>query len=308
MFVHIKNLIFVLLCLVLIGAGLHISGVWLRPQNTDNCVTAIRAFHSLPQDSVDAIVFGSSHAWKGVDARAMQEVSGLSCYNYATNWQKLNTTYLFMQDAFKTQSPKIVFLESYLIYKLVEDSDLNGEIFYTKELPDDKFEYLKTCFGDDITRYVSYYVPAYAFHSKWESLSQAQFDFKIDPQPYIQSRGFEWSDNIFPGGIGYYQDFEQKEIRASSKRVLDQIYQLCMENNAKLVIFTIPYMGSYEFWEECRTYADDHKSCEYLNLFADLDDLGLDASVDFADNEHLNHTGAYKVGEYLGSFLKESLR
>lgn len=52
------------------------------------------------------------------------------------------------------------------------DVNLNGEICYTRGIREskDKQDYLKQCFGTDKRRYLSYYIPLYAFHDNWVDL------------------------------------------------------------------------------------------------------------------------------------------
>ena len=74
-------------------------GALLDPPNTILGFEVIEAFHSLEDNSLDVIVYGSSHAWRGCDTRVMKDKYSIAAYNYGCNWQKMNTIELFLKDS-----------------------------------------------------------------------------------------------------------------------------------------------------------------------------------------------------------------
>ena len=64
----------------------------------------------------------------------MYEDYGIGAYNYATNWQKINTSALFLHDSLRTQSPKIALIETVFVDDPKMDSDLDGEIYHSQKL------------------------------------------------------------------------------------------------------------------------------------------------------------------------------
>ena len=160
----LKRAAAVLLCLALIVAGIAGLGHITRPTGDDVAIDGIRAFHALPENSVDVIVYGSSHAWRNVNVNAMYDNYGIGAYNYAGNWQHLNTTWLFFHDSLRTQSPKVALIETFHVNSNLFDVDMDGEIYYTTAIPDSPYKraYLESCFEGDVGRYLSYYIPLVA--------------------------------------------------------------------------------------------------------------------------------------------------
>ena len=108
----VKKIAASLLCLVLIAAGIAALGHVTRPTGDDVAIDGINAFHDLPENSLDVIVYGSSHAWRNVNVNTMYDNYGIGAYNYAGNWQHMDTTWLFFHDSLRTQSPKVALIEN----------------------------------------------------------------------------------------------------------------------------------------------------------------------------------------------------
>ena len=91
-----KNIIGCLVVIILTFCIVQQLGHFLDPKWTESAMDDIRAFHLMEDNSVDVIVYGSSHALKGCEVMEMYKNYGIAAYNYGNNWQKLNTTLLFL--------------------------------------------------------------------------------------------------------------------------------------------------------------------------------------------------------------------
>ena len=103
-----KKLLATICCLLLIILGIHGLGHLVRPTDTDDEIKAIETFHSLPENSVEVIAYGSSHAWKGLETMEMYREYGVAAYNYGCNWQNINTTALFIKDSLTKEDLDLV--------------------------------------------------------------------------------------------------------------------------------------------------------------------------------------------------------
>ena len=108
-----KKLAAILLCVVLIFVGVLTLGHLTRPLGDDVAIANVENFHKLPENSIDVIVYGSSHAWRNVNVNEMYDKYGIGAYNYAANWQHLDTTWLFVHDSLATQTPKVALIEGH---------------------------------------------------------------------------------------------------------------------------------------------------------------------------------------------------
>ncbi len=296
--------------IVLVLLGMVFAGNILRPTGTDGSVKSIKAFHELDENTVDVIGFGSSHLWRGLNPMTMYEEYGIGAWNYGANWQHINTTFLFMDDAFRTQSPKVVLVETYRIDKLLLDSSMsaNGEIYYTRELKNSsvKREYLNESLGEDYSGRIAYYLPIVAFHSNWTTIEEDSFSGykRVD---YNKTKGFQPYDEITEIELPDVDNKFQIDLSQENIDVLDKIVDLCRKNNAELIFYKAPYQNdaSSKYDAFMSNYAEEN-GCVYLNLYKKTKEIGLDGKTDFSDKSHLNTSGATKVAGYLGQYISDN--
>ncbi len=295
-----------LLCLCLLVWAIHLAGKLVLPTTLADPLCAVRAITRQPRDSYDVLVFGSSHAWKGVDTRVLRDM-GISAYNMATDWQRINTVNLFVEAALRRQHPRVVLIETFYVNDVTQKTDLNGEIYMSKNLPPSmaKARYLYRCFGRDPERYLSYLVPIVAFHENWKDIKRRTFVPERNESQFSESLGYYVSDAVTPQVIPDIRSLPQNELIPEARRELDELVAACRERGAEVLFFTIPYNGEYRDVEAIRAYAQEN-GCRYVNLFDEVESLGIDASTDYQDTDHLNAAGAGKIAGRLGEILRES--
>ena len=302
----IQRLACVIATLTMILLGIHIMGFIVRPEATDEVYYQIETLHRLPKDSVEVILYGSSHTFRGVDAMHMYESHGIGAYNYGWHWQQINTVNLFLQDSLLSQTPKVAAIETYYCDSVMTDSNLNSEIYYSRYIhnKDALREYLHQCFGDNWKRYAAYYMPIIALHDNWSALTYRN----LEPLEYsgylLSSMGSCRSHWVTPIPTPYLVNPPQKELPEIAIAELDKIVATCRENGTEILFFTIPYQGEFYYADALAQYAE-RNGAAYLNLFEYIDEIGLDGATDFSDLDHLNTSGAVKVAEFLGAYIAE---
>ena len=301
----IKRLLCCLLTIALTFLLIQRTGLILDPEWSQDGLDVIDAFDSLEDNSLDVIVYGSSHAWKGCDTRVMCDDYGIKAYNYACNWQAINTIKLFLEDSFRTQTPKVVCIEVGLVDSLEQNVDLDGQIYYTRSMSDfdGKRQYLKQCFGNDPERYISYYMPLYMFHDNWININYESWLFR-GPERWINTKGYcaDYSDTVREYELPDPTVFPQKELRADCINVLQDIVDLCHSKGVEVIFYTAPCICEYNYHDFMLQFALDN-DCTYLDLYYYYDDLSLDGKTDFQDSDHLNGSGARKVAAFLAEYV-----
>ena len=299
-----KRILSIFAILVITSIGIQKLGFILRPTDTDVAVATINTFHDMPDNSFEVIGYGSSHRWRGMNPIELYEKYGIGSYNYGCNWQNINTTLLFLEDSLITQKPRVVLIETYNVAKYKENQNIDGEIYYTTAINefDGKQKYLKQAFGDNIERYLSYYMPLCAFHDNWINISGSSFNNNITGDVFYKTMGFIGNENATQITIPDSSTFQQAELYEGSLKILDEIVDICNENSIDIIFYTAPYQGEYNFSDAMKNYAEENDAV-YLDLFEYVDEIGLDGDMDFSDEGHLNTSGSNKVADFLGEYL-----
>lgn len=286
-------------------------GYLVRPTDTDGAYNQIETFHSLPENSLDVIVYGSSHAFRGNNTKEMYDKYGIKAYNYGWNWQKISTTKLFIQDSYLTQNPKVALIESFYASTVLKDTDITAEIYYCNYIHDKqaKKAYMKQCLGKNpsLERRLSYVMPLTIFHDNWISISKQSFE-KLVSKPnseLVENRGFSASDQVTPVEIPDYTTVQQTELSEDALKELTDIVNICNKNNTSVIFYTAPWQGEYAYRDAMKKLADEN-NCVYLDLFEHVSEIGLNEKTDFSDTGHLNTSGATKVADYLGKYLVDN--
>lgn len=281
-------------------------GYALRPAGLENEIAAIKTFHEMPENSVEVMIYGSSHAWKGTDPRVMYKESGIGAYNYGNNWQHLETTLLFMKDSLLTQHPKIALVEIHT-NKNYAAEEMDGEIYYTRELDvglKEKVKYIRECMGDGLgftERYISYFFPLVAFHGNIKNFSVENLK-KIEATDELRT-AFGYAASTQNKKISLFSEKTvSKELTQRSLEIMEEMTKLCRENNIELIFYTAPCVSSKDLTDAINEFADAHE-CTYINFQKLYDDINIDPDKDFRDTGHLNDYGAEKVSKYLAKYL-----
>lgn len=299
---------FILTIAIIVGVACYL-GYLFRPTSSDVSLATIDAFHSLEENSVDVIIYGSSHPWRGVNSLMLQEDYGIRNYNYSCMWQNINTTRLFVNDSLITQNPKLAIIDTYNVNHLLKDTELVGEVYYTKKIPDSdvKKVYLKQCFGDNQDKWIGYYIPIAAFHGGWSDINRNSFsNANLNPQQFISSRGFISFDEAQPVNIMNPDEYWQEPLSDEAIAELDAIVADLQSKGTQILFITIPYYsGEYMYGDAMAKYADEH-GIPYINMMYYIDEIGLDGATDFSEADHVNRSGADKITRFLGDYIKEN--
>lgn len=306
---NLKRIISCLITLTLIVFGIRRLDVILRPTDTDSIFVQIANLHRMPANAFEVMVYGSSHGYSSVNPMQLYQSYGIGAYNYSMKWQKINSTKLSIQDSLLTQKPKLVLIETFFAYKVLEDTDITGEIYYTRyyNTHSARLQYLRQCFGDNLERYLSFYMPLCAFHENWNSLTQKSFEFSFYGQSgssFRDNMGYFYSETVKPIHLKKPSEAKHKQFKDAALKELDEIVEICRSNDIEILFYTVPYQSGYSYGDAMQEYASS-KGIPYLNLYLLSEELGIDEKTDFRDETHLNDSGASKVTEYLGKYIVE---
>ena len=154
-------------------------------------------FDELPENSLDVLFLGTSHAMYAVSPLTIYKEEGIVSYNLATSLQTLDVSYALLMRAFLTQSPKVVMLDISNLYLdyfydsswrwAVDHQKLDlGKLKIAREyersytgnsslMQSGSIQEFLALFEKKATSAFSLLFPLYYYHSRWNELGKYDF-------------------------------------------------------------------------------------------------------------------------------------
>lgn len=265
-------------------------------------------FYAAEEDSIDVMVFGSSHAHCSVDLGYLWDEYGMAGYTLSAGSQNIAGTYYFVKEALQTQTPEVILIECFgVVGGEIVNSDADvyrntlgmkwGSTLWEYVL------YLQENMGMDRTWAQRVYMKIPIIHSRYSELEQMDFE---DNLPFM--RGYRGSYER----IGFERPTAEHvtdiiPLHPDRFEMLEKIVLLAREQSIPVVLFVAPYVlsdydqvqyNAIEQWAELN-------DIPFVNFNHDYDAIGLDFQMDFRDEHHVNNIGAKKVTAYLADYLLE---
>lgn len=271
--------------LVLLFAGLSAAVnqvVRLWPDMIQSRNKSIVGIQNEPENTIDILVLGDSESYTSVAPMDLWKNHGITTYVCGQSGQRIQETYFMLKTALENQSPKIVALETNVLFR--QQTGAKG-------------------IQEGVIQTGNYYFPIFRFHDIWKPLlfgkQYAETSFK----------GFALRDTIESYKGGEYMK-HTKNVAVISEQVKDymeEIINLCKEHNVPLFLYSAPSPVNYNYSKHnaIEAYAKE-KGLAYLDLNLKTEELKIEWKTDtFDKGDHLNLAGARKVTDYLGKYWKE---
>lgn len=266
-------------------------------------------FYELENDSVDVLILGSSHAYENINTGTLWDEYGMASFVLGGSLQPLWNTYYYMKEALKTQHPKVIVLEPFVAcwYEDYIDDVRTIKSTFGLKWSLDKLKAIKASVPKE--KWSEFLLEYVQYHTRYTELNEADFLPNQNNRLYDDWKGFACNmqtEAFETPDVSMVTDREP--LYEKTESYLRRMLQLAQDEGIPMVIAVSPYPGILE--EEQRIYNTvSDIAAEYGVPFVNnnlyVDEIGLDYSVDAADNAHLNHRGNPKYAAYLGKYLKE---
>ena len=270
------------------------------------------AFYELPENSVDVLVLGSSHAYQGVNTAVLWEEYGYSAFNLCGAGQPVWNSYYYLEEALKTQTPKVIIFDIYYMHYSSDYSETSFAIknTYGMKWSETKKEAIEVSF-DHTTTGIQYYIEALQYHSRYSDLNKTDFyPYQANTEMYGNHKGFycyfrtEALQERDLTTVEYFNDVTDKCLL-----YFDKILELAESRNIPVIVTAIPFdaenyhQGIFNM-VELATIGKENVT--YINFLTDYKEaVNIDYKNDFADKQHLNFKGNTKITRFFGDYIKE---
>lgn len=269
-------------------------------------------------DQIDVLYYGSSHMINGVYPNYMWRDYGITGYNFASHADYFGSTYWAMMNSLDYASPKLIVIDCYTIadmYKVCGYEYLHGwmdampltpnKIKAVWDLTDDPLREAAIEIGeleeDSRGTKGEFLWDFCKYHSRWNEITDESFK-----TPVATERGAEARINVMP-----MEDTEKispddiYETEAISVSYLKKMIEECQSRGIEVLLVYIPYSAP-DYRQRQANFAGQIASEYGLNYVNFLNESVVDYSVDFYDDTHLNSSGAEKITDYLGRYIRDN--
>lgn len=236
------------------------------------------------ENSIDVLVLGDSESYTTVSPMVLWKECGTTSYVCGQSGQQITETYFALKQALQTQKPKVLLLETNVLFRN------QGKIE----------RYLNV-----LDQIGMYYFSIFRYHNLWKQC----LDHKGSEDP-MNYKGFSIRENVksYTGGSYMKHEKSKAEISKFVKCYVEQIQELCKENDIQLVMYSGPSPVNYNYKKHNALEAYTKEiGVPYLDFNMMTEEVPIDWKTDSADKgDHLNIAGAHKVSDYMAKYLKSN--
>lgn len=267
--------------------------------------------YHMEKDTADIVFYGSSHVYAGINTADLWSQYGIAGYNYAGTMQTFWNSYYNMVETLKYQSPKVMVID---LYGVILKEEYYTPTNVIKNASSMKFSWNKI---ENIwnsvphRQFLSYLLTYPLNHDNYKNLEKGNY---IEAE---NSVGGEWYKGYMPSfGLTQYDtcplvepELRKEEPTEKNRKYLDKMVALAEQYQIELAFIVVPYWGisgedeALYCWIE--EYAKEHDIL-FLDGNRNLEEMNFDPAADYAEDSHLNHSGAGKFTSYLGKWLTEN--
>lgn len=286
--IKIRRTLSALVFLVGLAALLIAVSILLAPQNNTKEFgieeAGANGILGEKENSIDVLVLGDSESYSSIIPMQIWKDKGFTSYVCGTSAQNLAYTQTLLNRSLKTQTPKVVILETNAIFRKIK---------------------MENAALEKVTNYFS----VFRYHNHWKTMDWSKLGSETR---------FTWTDDY--KGYRYNMDInpsEKKEhmkpnngvakISNINKRYVEEIKKVCDENNVRFVLWSTPSTvnWNYKRHNAIQSLADEI-GCEYVDLNLQNETIQINWDEDTRDKgDHLNYSGAVKVTSFLSDYLEE---
>ena len=246
----LKAILFAGILLICVGAA---EKVLIPKYLTDNkweTTSRMTGFYQIKKNTVDVLGLGSSRAASAFDPQVLYDEYGIRAYNLGIEQQSMAMSYFWLKEALRYQNPKVVLVHTTFLFDTKRPVLNASEGCVRRALDWMRWSPVKWEAIHDICAQVpdqeliSYLFPYYIYHSRWNELTDEDYDLSFLLAKNATAKGFV-PLRTSSGNQKYapYDASENDEVTESDpvmEEYLDKIIDLCQERGIEVLLYDTP--------------------------------------------------------------------
>lgn len=296
-------------CILLFGLLYRINDVFrYKIQQNDS----FKLLYELDDDTVDVLMLGCSSVYTSINPHILYDDYGIASFVLGQGGLLINYDYYYLVEALKTQSPKILILDT-LGLRVNRNVPEYTNMNYTAGLKISKNK--MDLFYNEIPKeqWVDLLLQFPIYHSRYSELSSVDFlPWRGDKMHcYEKGESINWTTEKaeFEYSLDVNSIVEKTEIPAKAKEYFTMVIDLARENDIEVVLYAAPYAISEEEQKKqvwVKEYAQEN-GLRYIDGNSLAEEIGIKIPEDLLqDGMHLNYEGNIKVSRFIGAYLNDN--
>lgn len=277
----------------------------------------IRGFYEEPKNSIDVLFIGGSHANAAFAPTRIFEQEGFTSYVLYSWSQPVWTSYHYLKEGLKTQTPKVVVLDAFGLtygHTYMTDLQINATSDQYSMLIRPGYNRLRLALAMSACqtnhRPFTDYFSLFQFHNRWKALSEKDWLWFLQNDATTgKGYGPLYTTEAFPPQQMPPDTAENELMEEPCERYLRRFFALAEQEGFSLVVTALPYECTAE---EYGIYAKAARLCAengvpFLNYFdpATAAEAGFDWASQMAEHAHVNYKGAEAISAHIAAWLAE---
>ncbi len=269
----------------------------------------IHNYYDLPENSVDVLILGTSHAGVNISTKTLWNEYGIAAYRLWGSMQPIWNSYFYLEEALKYQSPKVVILDLHSLSFRLEHGDYAVQVKNTIGLNYSplRLEAVKASVPQE--NWVDLFLGFPTYHSRYNELQKEDFNyFPWQKNTSLQVLSSETTDTVYPISITPYDpDAQPEALGEKEEKYYRMLLQYCKTNNISLELVVCPFQSTPLERQLLKKAAEVAGEYGYTvnDFFETYQNYGLDLSTDYVDPGHLNRFGLPKYTRAIAEILQK---
>lgn len=264
---------------------LGVSPVFVPKNNTAEAgihESNAKGFLGEPENTIDVLFLGDSEAYSGFIPLRIWEQYGITSYVCSTGDQMMYQSYSYLDWMFRSQSPKVVILETNALYRPFTLADM---LSHTME---------------ELLPYLRY-------HDRWKQLQPEDWGTSPSYDHIVENKGYLYfTKSVAASTEGYMAPSEEVHpVPYLNREYARLIRDFCLEKNVSLILVSTPSPTNWStYYHNGVEQMARELEVPYIDMNLMPQEIPIDWQTDSYDGgDHLNYLGACKATDHLGAHL-----
>ncbi len=295
---------------LVVGSLFLLQRLLLPKYVTDVVEGALIAEYYAEEKDHDVVFIGDCEVYENFSPLVLWEEYGINSCIRGSAQQLIWQSYYLLEDTLRYEKPDVVvFNVLSMKYNEPQSEAYNRMSLEGMRWSTSKIKAIRASMTEE-EAFLDYVFPILRYHSRWSQLSARDVEYMFQT-PKVSHNGYYMRVDVKPAeNVPVGRPLGDYQFGENAYHYLDQMTQLCKENDIQLILIKAPslYPYWYDEWElQMEEYAKEN-GLLYLNFLEHIEDVGLDFTTDTYDaGLHLNLSGAEKLSRYFGQILAEQV-